>query len=89
MKLNILSSTGTIFMIFIFMSTFLQDKYKDEENLIKPEKAIMEQEYSNVEMEKLSTDFNAIKKVKKDGYNYRTYYTSFEEDNLFDKRFTQ
>ena len=89
MKFNILTSTGTIFMLFIFISTFLQDKYKDEANLIKPEKLIMEQVYSNAEMEKLSPDSNTIKKVKKDGYNYRTYYTSFEEDNLFDKQFTQ
>ena len=89
MKINILTSTGTIFMIFFLVSTFLQNKLKDEMILLEPEKVIMQELYSNSEIENIASDFNSNYTVKKDGYDYRNYYISFEEDYLLDNKFTQ
>lgn len=65
-------------MLFFFVSTFLQNKYKDEAVVSEPEKIIMEEVYSNSEI---------FTPTKKDGYDNRTYYISFEEDNLLEKQF--
>ncbi len=63
-------------MLFFFLSTFLHNK--DEAVVSEPEKIIMEQVYSNSEI---------FTPTKKDGYDNRTYYISFEEDNLLEKQF--
>ena len=89
MKINILTSAGTIFMIFFLVSTFLQNKLKDETILLEPEKVVMQELYLNSEIGTIASDFKSNYIVKKDGYDYRTYYISFEEDYFLDNKFTQ
>lgn len=89
MKINILTSTGTIFMIFFLVSTFLQNKLKEEAILLEPEKVVMQELYSNSEIGNITSDFDSNYTIKKEGYDYRTYYISFEEDYLLDNKFTQ
>lgn len=76
-------------MIFFLVSTFLQNKLKDDVILLEPEKVIMQELYSNSEIGNIVSDFNSNYTIKKDGYDYRTYYISFEDDNFLDNKFTQ
>ena len=76
-------------MIFFLVSTFLQNKLKDETILLEPEKVVMQELYLNSEIGTIASDFKSNYIVKKDGYDYRTYYISFEEDYMLDNKFTQ